>query len=90
MTEPGPGHNSKNAAGHQIKAFIERVERLDAERKVLSEDISDIYKEAKGTGLDVKVLRRIVAQRKKDPDKVKEENAVFETYVHAIGQEYLA
>lgn len=90
MTEPGPGHNSKNASGAKLKAFVERIERLEAEKKTFSDDVLDTYAEAKGSGFDVKALRRLVAQRKKDPDKVKEENAIFETYCHAIGQEYLA
>lgn len=85
-----PGHNSKNAAGEQLKAFVERVERLTEERQTFTDDIRDVYGEAKANGFDVKAMRRLVAQRKKDPDKVKEENALFETYCHAIGQEYLA
>lgn len=91
MTDtPGEGHNSKNDAGLKIKAYVERVERLAEERQVTTDDIKDVYAEAKSNGFDVKALRRLVAQRKKDADKVKEENAIFETYAHAIGQEYLA
>ncbi len=88
MTEEG--HNSKNAAGAQLQSIIERVERLTEERQPFTDDIKDVYTEAKGNGFDVKAIRRIVALRKKDAEKVKEENAVFETYLHAIGQEYLA
>lgn len=84
------GHNSKNATGDQIKAIIERIERLEEEKAETAKDIRDIYAEAQGNGFDKKALRRIVAQRKKDADKVKEENEVFETYCHAIGQEWLA
>ena len=88
MTEQG--HNSKNAAGAQLQSIIERVERLAEERQTFTDDIKDVYTEAKSNGFDVKAIRRIVALRKKDAEKVKEENAVFETYLHAIGQEYLA
>lgn len=88
MTEEG--HNSKNAAGAQITSIIERIERLAEERQTFTDDIKDVYTEAKGNGLDVKAIRRIVALRKKDAEKVEEENAIFKTYLHAIGQEYLA
>lgn len=79
-----------NNAAAQIKAYIERVELLEEERKERATDIRDIYAEAKGNGFDAKTLRRIVALRRKDADKVKEENAMLETYLHAIGMEFLA
>ena len=59
----GVGHNSKE----QLKTIIERIERLEGEKKAISDDISEIYKEAKMTGFDAKILRRIVSIRKKDP-----------------------
>lgn len=77
-------------AAEQIKAYLERVERLEEDVAEYRKDIRDIYAEAQGNGFDAKALRRLVAMRKKDPEKVKEENAIFETYAHAIGQEYLA
>ena len=95
MTKPSnpkavEGDNSKNATGDLLKSIIERVERLEEEKKTTSEDIREVYSEAKSQGFDTKVLRRIVALRKLDVDEVKEANALLETYLHAIGQEYLA
>ena len=63
MTEPGTGHNSKNAVGDQLKALIERIERLEEEKAATAIDIRDIYSEAKGNGFDAKVLRKVVALR---------------------------
>lgn len=88
--EPGPGHNSKNATGDQLKSIIERIERLEEEKKVTSDDIKDVYTEAGSNGFDKKAIRKIVALRKKDKATVQEENEVLSTYLHAIGQEYLA
>lgn len=84
------GDNSKNAAGDQIKAYIERVERLTEEKKAIAQDITDVYAEAKSNGFNVKVMRRIVRERARDKEAVEEENSLFATYAHAIGQEYLA
>ena len=72
MTEIG--HNS--IAKDQLKSIIERVERLEEDKKVISDDIKDVYSEAKGNGYDVKALRRIVALRKQDPDKRAEQEAI--------------
>jgi uncharacterized protein (UPF0335 family) len=69
----------------QLKAFIERVERLEEEKKAIADDIRDVYAEAKGSGFDVKALRAIVRLRKQDPDERKEEEAILETYMHALG-----
>jgi uncharacterized protein (UPF0335 family) len=69
----------------QLKAFIERVERLEEEKKALADDIRDVYAEAKGSGFDVKALRTIVRMRKQDADERKEQEAILETYLHALG-----
>jgi uncharacterized protein (UPF0335 family) len=69
----------------QLKAFIERVERLEEEKKAIADDIRDVYAEAKGSGFDVKALRTIVRMRKQDPDERKEQEAILETYLHALG-----
>lgn len=90
MSTPGEGHNSKNGVGAQLNALIERIENAAEERQTYTDDIKDIYAEAKGNGFDAKVIRRIVALRKRDKDEVTEENEVLSTYLHAIGQEYLA
>ena len=72
-------------AKDQLKAFIERVERLEEEKKAISDDIRDVYAEAKGTGYDVKALRTIVRLRKQDKDERMEQEAILETYMHALG-----
>ena len=72
-------------AKDQLKAFIERVERLEEEKKALSDDIRDVYLEAKGNGFDVKALRTIVRLRKIDAAERAEQEAILETYMHALG-----
>ena len=69
----------------QLKAFIERVQRLEEEKKAIADDIRDVYAEAKGSGLDVKALRAIVRLRKQDTDERREQQAILETYMHALG-----
>jgi uncharacterized protein (UPF0335 family) len=69
----------------QLKAFIERIERLEEEKKALGDDIRDVYAEAKGTGFDVQALRTIVRMRKQDLNERKEQEALIETYMHALG-----
>lgn len=72
-------------AKDQLKAFVERVERLEEEKKALSDDIRDVYAEAKGNGFDVKTLRVVVRLRKQDVNERKEQEAILETYMHALG-----
>jgi uncharacterized protein (UPF0335 family) len=72
-------------AKDHLKAFIERIERLEEEKKTISDDIRDVYAEAKGSGFDAKALRAIVRLRKLDADERKEQEAILETYMHALG-----
>jgi uncharacterized protein (UPF0335 family) len=72
-------------AKDQLKAFVERIERLEEEKKALSDDIRDVYAEAKGNGYDVKAMRAVVRLRKQDRDERMEHEAVLETYMHALG-----
>ena len=72
-------------AKDHLKAFVERVERLEEEKKALSDDIRDVYAEAKGNGFDIKTLRVVVRMRKEDADERKEHEAILETYLHALG-----
>lgn len=71
-------------AGH-LKAFIERIERLEEEKKALSDDIKDVYAEAKGNGFDVKIMRKIVSIRKQDREKRREEEEILDLYMQALG-----
>lgn len=77
------GHNSVNK--DQIKAIIERIERKEEEKKTISDDIRDIYTEAKGDGYDVKALRTIVRMRKLDASERSEQEAILDTYMSALG-----
>ena len=72
-------------AKDQLKAFVERIERLEEEKKATSDDLRDVYAEAKGTGFDTKALRTIVRLRKLDTDERREQQEVLDTYLHALG-----
>ncbi len=74
-----------NNASNELRAFIERVERLTAERQTFTDDIKDVYGEAKGRGYDTKALREIVKIRKQDKDKRMEQERILETYLLALG-----
>jgi uncharacterized protein (UPF0335 family) len=77
------GHN---VAAERLISIVERIEKLEEERKHLQEDIKDIYTEAKSAGYDVKVLRMVIANRKKDQAEWEEQQALLETYMRALGQ----
>jgi uncharacterized protein (UPF0335 family) len=81
MTEIG--HNS--IAKDQLKSIIERVERLEEDKAAIASDIKDVYAEAKGNGYDTKALRAIVRYRKEDAQDRAEREAIFETYLNALG-----
>jgi uncharacterized protein (UPF0335 family) len=72
-------------AKDQLKAIIERIERLEEEKKTISDDIRDVYAESKGNGFDVKALRAIVRLRKQDPEERQEQETILETYMLALG-----
>jgi uncharacterized protein (UPF0335 family) len=72
-------------AKDQLKSIIERIERLEEEKKAISDDIRDVYAESKGNGFDVKVLRMIVRMRKQDANERQEQETILETYMHALG-----
>ena len=77
------GHNSIDSP--QLRAFIERIERLEEEKRATAEDIKDIYAEAKGTGFDAKIIRKIVSLRRQDSHKRKEEEEILDVYMSALG-----
>ena len=77
----GPASFAKD----QLKSIVERIERLEEEKKATSDDIRDVYAEAKGNGFDAKALRTIVRMRKMDTDERREQQEVLETYLHALG-----
>jgi uncharacterized protein (UPF0335 family) len=91
MSEPSIGHNSEaeapatRFAKDQLKSIIERIERLEEEKKTISDDVRDVYVEAKGNGFDVKALRTIVRMRKMDANDREQQETILETYMQALG-----
>lgn len=83
MKKPGIGHNS--VARDQLKSVIDRIERLEEDKKTIADDIKEVYAEAKANGLHKKVLRKIVAIRKRNRDEVEEENALLDMYLSTLG-----
>ena len=76
-----------NVAADQLRLFIERVERLEEQKKAIADDIRDVYAEAKAQGYDPKIMRQIVRLRKMQPHDRQEMEAVLETYKAALGLE---
>src|SRR5919205_3420481 len=76
----GPG----GVAGDRLRAFVERIERLEEEIKQLTDDKKDIYSEAKGDGFDVKILKEVIRLRKQDQKERDERDSLLDTYLHAI------
>ena len=74
-----------NVAADQLRLFIERIERLEEEKKGMADDIKDVYSEAKGQGYDAKIMRQIVRLRKMEKDARDEADALLETYRAALG-----
>lgn len=83
------GHNSAvnegGIAADRLRSIIERVERLESERKALSGDIKDIFSEAKSAGFDVKVIKQIIRIRKQEPADVEEQETLLDVYRRALG-----
>lgn len=69
----------------QLKSFVERIERLHEEKKAISDDIADVYQEAKGFGYDVKVLREVIKRRARDPDEMRKTEEIIDLYMAALG-----
>jgi len=76
---------SQTVAAGQLRAIIERIERLEEEKKTISDDIKDVYAEAKGTGFDVAAIRQLIRLRKKDQAERQEEEAILDLYKAALG-----
>lgn len=91
--DAAPGHNSGDDADdapagfarEQLKSFIERIERLQEEKQAVAGDIKNVFAEAKANGFNVKALRTILKVRKEDPDERKEQEAIVDLYMHALG-----
>ncbi len=72
-------------AAAQLRSIIERIERLEEEKKALSDDIRDVFAEAKANGYDTKVLRQVIRLRKQDANERQEQEAILDLYMHALG-----
>lgn len=72
---------------NHLKAFLERIEKLEEEKRAIADDIKDVYAEAKGTGYDVKIIRKIVSIRRQDRHKRREEEEILDLYLSALGME---
>jgi len=81
------GHNSGPISADRLKSFVERIEKLEEERKAIGGDIKDVYSEAKGVGYDVKTMRKIVALRQMDAAARAEAETLLDVYRHALGME---
>jgi len=76
-----------NVAADELRLLIERVERLEEEKKGISDDVKDVYAEAKGRGYDPKAMRKILSIRKKRKEEYQEEEAILQTYMVALGMQ---
>ncbi len=72
-------------AGERLRAFIERIERLEDEKRALAEDIKEVYAEAKGSGFDTKIMRQLIRIRRMDQDDVDEQETLLDLYKRAVG-----
>lgn len=89
-TNPAPSDDPVGDANYRVTAnelrqFVERIERLDSEKKDLAEQQKEVMAEAKSRGYDTKVLRKVIALRKREPDDIAEEEAVLDMYKEALG-----
>ena len=80
-----PAAASGHLAKDQLRSIIERIERLEEEKKTIADDIRDVYAESKGNGFDVKALRTIVRMRRQDPSERQEAESILEIYMQALG-----
>lgn len=76
-----------DVAEGQLRSFVERIERLEEEKKTIADDIKDVYAEAKGNGFDTKVLRKVISLRKQDAQERQEQEAILDLYLQALGME---
>ncbi len=74
-----------NFAREQLRQLVERIERLEEEKKTIAEDIKEVYAEAKALGFDTRIMRKVISMRKKDPQEREEEEAMLALYLQALG-----
>ena len=76
---------ARNPADDHLRAFVERIERLEEEKKTISDDIRDVYAESKGSGFDVKALRAVIRLRKQNAQERQEHELILQTYMKSLG-----
>ena len=94
LTPEGVAHPNDNSRRNSpesgpLRAFVERIERMEEEKRAIAEDIKEIYGEAKGNGYDAKVIRKLVSLRRQDAGKREEEAEILSLYMTALGMEPL-
>jgi uncharacterized protein (UPF0335 family) len=77
--------SSVDVTAERLKSFIERIERLEEEKKGIADDIKDVFAEAKGTGFDVKIMRQVLRMRKMEADERREQEELLDVYMRALG-----
>lgn len=77
--------NSGTVAANHLRSFVERIERLEEDKRAIQTDLKEVYSEAKGAGYDTKVLRKIVSERRQDAETVAEFESILDLYRHALG-----
>jgi uncharacterized protein (UPF0335 family) len=77
--------DTNGVAGDRLKSLIERIERLTEEKKAISEDIKEVFSEAKSAGFDTKIIKKVIKIREMDKNDLDEEQALLETYLSALG-----
>lgn len=88
VEERGEGIGGGRVAADELRLLIERAERLEEEKKGIADDLKDVWAEAKSRGYDVKAAKRIMAIRKKKREEYQEEEAILDTYLHALGMDF--
>ena len=85
VEEEQPEAAKTRFAKDQLKAFVERIERLEEEKKAIADDIRDVFAESKANGFDVKALRQVIKLRRQDANERSEQQLILETYMNALG-----
>jgi uncharacterized protein (UPF0335 family) len=83
---PSAGSGATGVAADRLRSFIERVERLEEDKKAIMEDMKEVYAEAKGEGYDTKILRQVIRIRKMDRAERQEQEAILDLYLSALGE----
>lgn len=77
--------NSGTVAANHLRSFVERIERLEADKAAIADDIKEVYAEAKGAGFETKAIRKIISERKQNADDLAEFESILDLYRHALG-----